>query len=205
MRYFSAVSLLFHFGNTITFFHDIVTRLQYLKRLKTVIDEEYFELYADDQLLAMPQKDSVTDTAIDDQVKQLLLVKKSFAEYLERDIFQEHRNFFNEKYLEALENEKECDRLFKEPAEANVRTSDESSLQHHNHSRRSSSDSSSPKEDYHTPTEHGSPSHNDGGITFLAEGHIKDDEILLDATDNISVYSFPTDVISSLIGEFFFN
>ena len=207
MRYFCTVSLLFHFGNTITFFHDIVTRLQYLKRLKTVVDEESFELYADDQLLAMSQKNSVTDTAIDDQVKQLLLVKKSFAEYLEKDIFQEHRNLFNEKYLEALENEKECDRLFREPTQANVRISDESSLQNHHQSRRSSSDSSSLKEGYHTPTEHGSPSHNDGGISFLAEGHIKnvghDDELLIDTPDDISVYSFPADVISSIIREFF--
>ena len=123
MRYFCTVSLLFHFGNTITFFHDIVTRLQYLKRLKTVVDEESFELYADDQLLAMSQKNSVTDTAIDDQVKQLLLVKKSFAEYLEKDIFQEHRNLFNEKCLEALENEKKCDRLCREPTQATVHIS----------------------------------------------------------------------------------
>ena len=171
--------------------------------MKTVIDEESFELYADDQLLAMSQKNSITDTAIDDQVRQLLLVKKSFAEYLEKDIFQEHRNLFNEKYLEALENEKYCDRLCREPTQANVHISDGSSLQNHNQSRRSSSDSSSSKEGYHPPTEHGSPSHNDGGISFLAEGHIKNMEHDDDTPDDISVYSFPADVISSIIGEFF--
>ena len=70
-------------------------------------------------------------------------------------------------------------------------------------SRRSSSDSSSSKEGYHPPTEHGSPSHNDGGISFLAEGHIKNMEHDDDTPDDISVYSFPADVISSIIGEFF--
>ena len=61
----------------------------------------------------MSQKNSITDTAIDDQVRQLLLVKKSFAEYLEKDIFQEHRNLFNEK----------CDRLCREPTQATVHIS----------------------------------------------------------------------------------
>lgn len=100
---FSMVSMLFHFGNALSFINDIMLRLHHLVHLKNVLTDQVCDVFVDDVMLTEPQKKGITNKALDEAMKQLEGLMEIFQKYVEENTFDEHRELFSTRYNEMMQ------------------------------------------------------------------------------------------------------
>ena len=99
---FSLVTSLFHFGNALSFISDLILRLEHLSHLKRVLNEKSYVIFVDEIALTESQKKSITSKALDDAMHQLHQLIRIFKSYVESEMFVDHRELFQDRYLETL-------------------------------------------------------------------------------------------------------
>ena len=98
---FSLVSSVFHFGNAMNFLNDLVSRSEYLLYLSAVLKDDSSTIYTDDKLLTPSQKEALCESDIDASITQLVELHQQFLLYLDRPMFSEHRELFENEYKQT--------------------------------------------------------------------------------------------------------
>lgn len=102
LGYFQTVSSLYHFGNTLNFLLDLSLRMKHLRELKEALQCSTKDICIDGKTLTQSQKESISLSSLDESMQQLKELTLIFKDYCERDMFQEHRDIFRQRYKEIL-------------------------------------------------------------------------------------------------------